>query len=116
MMLYGRARYSDLVNAEILIDDRDDKGETIFVEARTRKFKVANMVAMEGDFMNILLPAIGVHGRNWGAQWCAALRSSSCGWPVEAPLVRAHSGLAWLKRPPSHGEVGGLLRRTLARA
>eukprot|EP00971_Amphidinium_carterae_P112126 2220857-Amphidinium_carterae.1 len=61
-MALGRARFSDTAYAEEVVFDEDDAGEIKFVEMRTRHFKTAKVVGMEGEFLCLIAPALGVSG------------------------------------------------------
>ena len=61
--LYGRCRHSDLQNVEEVAVDCGEEGG--YVEVSTRTHKTARTAAQKSRLLPIVLPAIGITGREW---------------------------------------------------
>eukprot|EP00971_Amphidinium_carterae_P022816 449879-Amphidinium_carterae.1 len=70
---------------------------------------------MEGEFLCLVAPALGVSGENWATAWREALRQSGLLGRKEAPAIPATSRGVSLRRPYTHAELGHAFRKLMAR-
>ena len=101
--LYSRCRHSDLAHVHSVVLDYDDEGG--FVEIRTSCHKTARSASQKSQFLPILAPAVGVHGREWVSSVISAFEGVGLnfGGRVDGPLFK-----------PPNGEKGGPANRGLA--
>eukprot|EP00971_Amphidinium_carterae_P228398 4530142-Amphidinium_carterae.1 len=67
---------------------------------------------MAGEFLVFVAPATGMDSRNWGACWQDILIQCKL-LPAGQPLLPAYRQGQWQHRPPTHGELQGMLRHIL---
>eukprot|EP00971_Amphidinium_carterae_P073155 1446671-Amphidinium_carterae.2 len=94
-MALARARSNDTVHVEEIAFNSDSTGEVQFVEMRTKSFKTAKIVGMEGEVLCLVAPAAG-----------GALERAGLFGRKEPPALR----------PYTHAKLGQAYRRMLARA
>ena len=89
--LYSRCRHSDLANVHSVLLDYDDEGG--FVEIKTSCHKTARLVSQKSQFLPILAPAVGIHGKEWVSSVIAAFKGVGLefGGRVDGPLFRPPS-------------------------
>ena len=110
--LYGRCRHSDLQNIEDVFIDLGPEGG--YLELTTRTHKTSRTVSQKSRLLPVVLPAIGVQGREWIT--AASVAFESYGLKLEGhiggPLFRPPGGdeHSHCKRGLTSQEVSRFLR------
>ena len=110
--LYGRCRHSDLQNLEDAFVDVGPEGG--YLELTTRTHKTSRTAAQKSRLLPLVLPAVGVQGREWVTM--AKLALENYGLKLEGhiggPLFRppGSNGNSYCKRGLTSHEVSRFLR------
>eukprot|EP00971_Amphidinium_carterae_P034183 672925-Amphidinium_carterae.1 len=70
---------------------------------------------MEGEFLCLIAPALGVSGVKWARAWRGALQQAGLLGRKVAPAVPALGRGVSLGRPHTHAELGHAFRKLLAK-
>ena len=110
--LYGRCRHSDLQNIEDVFIDLGPEGG--YLEITTRTHKTSRTVSQKSRLLPVVLPAIGVQGREWltAAKMAFKDYGLSLEGHVGGPLFRppGAEGNSHCKRGLTSQEVSRFLR------
>ena len=110
--LYGRCRHSDLQNIEDAFVDLGPEGG--YLELTTRTHKTSRTAAQKSRLLPIVLPAIGVQGREWITMAKLAFENYglSLDGRIGGPLFRppGANGNSYCKRGLTSQEVSRFLR------
>eukprot|EP00435_Cladocopium_sp_Y103_P006554 s3790_g2.t1 len=111
--LYGRCRASDLSCIECIDHDHGDQGDG-YIELFTAVHKTGRSAVRKTTLLPILVPAIGINGKNWAVSAQTAFyRVGLCfSGVVQGPLLRppSHEGPFLCQRGVTSAEIGKLLR------
>ena len=116
---YARARWSDLMHAELIIYDYDAAQNLAYIECPVayQIHKTMRSSVMRHDLLPLVAPGLGVSGSNWARLWKLARQEFGLGDPPDCPVMPApdKQGCPTV-RPLDTEEMGRWLRCILYRS
>ena len=112
---YSRARWGDLMRTEAVIQDCDEEGRLNFLETRVGRHKTMNSSMHRHQFLPMVAPVVGVHGKDWATPWIDLRKKMDVPFPPQGLIMPApdQQGKATC-RPLESGECGKWLRKLFA--
>ena len=86
---YARARWSDLMHAELIIYDYDAAQNLAYIECPVAYHKTMRSSVMRHDLLPMVAPGVGVAGSNWARLWKLARQELGLGDPPDCPVMPA---------------------------
>ena len=111
---YCRGRWGDLMRSESAFVDYDAEGKPAYFETRTGRHKTMSSQMHRHQFLPMVAPVKGVHGKDWVTPWLQKRKELGASFPPEGLVMPApdrEGGVS--QRPLESGECGKWLRRLL---
>ena len=111
---YARARWGDLMRAEKLIIDEDDKHIVQYFEVMVGRHKTMHAQQHKHAFLPMVAPALGVDPKSWADRWLQLRQELKIQVPPRHPIMPAPD--QWgdvTERPVETVEAGAWLRKVL---